>query len=114
LRIDYDGYASARIAEQLTLLPAGAHRFTASARVEAGDPAARLAWTLTCASGGQVLMSLPGGPQTPARTSWSGLSRSFEVPADCPAQWLRLETRSADRQSPTVAWFDRVAISRGR
>lgn len=111
LRVDYDGYATGTIAEQLTSLPSGAYRVTAEVRTEAGDPKARLAWTLSCASGGASIASVPAGALVAAPNTWTTLSGRFEVPNTCPAQWLRLETRADDRRSSTVVWFDRIAIS---
>lgn len=111
LRIDYDGYANARIAEQLTSLAPGAYRFSVETRNETGEPAARLVWTLTCGAGGAPIAVVPAGQETPPRNVWATLSARFVVPEGCPAQWLRLETRAADRRSPTVAWFDKITIS---
>jgi len=111
LRVDYDGYANARIAEQLTFLPAGSHRFVVEVKAETGDPAARLAWTLACASGGRVIASVPAGGPNPAPSTWTTISARIEVPEGCPAQWLRLVTRADDRRAPTVVWFDRISIS---
>lgn len=111
LRVDYDGYATGTVAEQLTSLAPGAYRFAAEARTETGYPAARLAWTLSCATGGVAFASLPAGAPNSAPNTWATLSGRFEVPINCPAQWLRLETRADDRRSPTVVWFDRVTIS---
>ena len=101
----------ARIAEQLTFLSAGAYRFTAEARTETGDPAARMVWTLACASGGRVLASVPAGNPSATSNTWTTISARIDVPEGCPAQWLRLETRAADRRYPTVVWFDLIAIS---
>ena len=111
LRIDYDGYAIGRVAEQLTSLPPGSYRFTAEVRTEAGSPAGRLAWTFSCATGDAVFASIPAAGSSAARGNWSMLSGWFEVPGNCPAQWLRLETRAQDYRSSTVVWFDRIAIS---
>lgn len=111
LRIDYDGYATARIAEQLTSLAPGSYRFSAETRSESGEPGARLAWTLSCATGGGAIAALPAGATTARRDVWTTLSGRFVVPEACPVQWLRLETRAADRRSPTVVWFDRITIS---
>lgn len=111
LRVDYNGYATGTIAEQLTSLPAGAYRFTAEIRTETGDPEARLVWTLSCANGGGGIASLPAGVSTGTPNAWTSLAGRFEVPANCPAQWLRLETRGDHQRAPVVVWFDRVAIS---
>lgn len=111
LRVEYDGYGTGRIVEQLTVLAPGSYVFSAQTKVEMGDPSARLAWTLTCVTGGRVVTSIPGGSTVPGPHAWAPFSGRFEVPADCPAQWLRLEARAADRRSQTVAWFDRITIS---
>ncbi len=111
LLVDYDGYATGTIAEQLTYLGPGAYRFTAAVRSETGSPAARLAWTLSCATGGGEKVSIPAVAPGTATNTWTNLSGRFEVPSACPAQWLRLETRAGDKRAPTAVWFDRIAIS---
>lgn len=111
LRVDYDGYASGIIAEQLTTLTPGAYRFTASVRTETGDPGARLAWVLSCASNNSMMASTPAGPVGGAESGWQTLSGQFEVAGDCTAQWLRLETRADDRRAPTLVWFDRIRLA---
>lgn len=111
LRVDYDGYATGTIVEQLTSLRPGSYRIAAEVRAETGDPTARLAWTLSCATGGGAIASVPAGVPSAAPSTWTTVSGRFEVPTSCPAQWLRLETRADDRRSPTVVWFDQVTIS---
>ena len=111
LRVDYDGYASGTIAEQLTYLTPGAYRFTVAVRSETGNPTARLAWTLSCATGGGEKVSIPTVAPGAATNTWTNLSGRFEIPSTCPAQWLRLETRADDRRAPTAVWFDRITIS---
>jgi hypothetical protein len=111
LRVDYDGYATGTIAEQLTYLRPGSYRFTAAIRSETGNPTARLAWTLSCATSGGGKVAIPTVATGTAANSWTNLSGRFEIPAGCPAQWLRLETRADDRRAPTLVWFDRIAIS---
>ncbi len=111
LRVDYDGYATGTIAQQLTYLKPGTYRFTAAVRREIGDPTARLAWTLACAAGAGEKIPIPVAGSGAAGNTWTTLSGRFEVPASCPARWLRLETRAADRRAPTVVWFDRITIS---
>lgn len=109
LRVEYDGFSPSRIAEQLMFLPPGRHRLTAETRAETGDPAAHMSWTITCAPGDVKILSVPSASR--AAVAWTPLSAEFSVPASCPAQWLRLETRAGDRRTPVVAWFDRLAIS---
>lgn len=108
LRVDYDGFSASQIVEQLMFLSPGARRLTLEARIEAGDPAGRLAWTITCAPGDRRILSAPA---TPANApAWTPHRIDFTVPADCPAQWLRLEALGGERQAQTTAWLDRVAI----
>lgn len=111
LRLVYDGYATGFVMEQLTFLQPGTYRFRADVRIETGEPTARLAWTLTCASNGNSFASVPAGAPKAAPNAWASLSGQVQVPNACPAQWLRLETRAADRRSPTVIWFDNVTVS---
>ena len=109
LRIEYDGFAPSRIAEQLVFLEPGRYRLTFETRLEAGDPGDRMAWTLTCAPGDQAILRAPSA--TTGATGWTPRSADFTVPSACAAQWLRLETRPGDRRANVVAWFDRVAIA---
>lgn len=109
LRIDYDGYSASRIAEQLMFLRPGRYRLSAESRAEEGDPAARLALTLTCAPGDLQILSTPAA--APGAEVWTPFSATFSIPAGCPAQWLRLETRAGDKRQRTAAWLDKVAIN---
>lgn len=109
LRIEYDGFAPSRIAEQLVFLDPGRYRLTFETRLESGDPGDRMAWTLTCAPGDQAILRAPSA--TTGATGWTPRSADFTVPSACAAQWLRLETRPGDRRATVVAWFDRVAIT---
>ncbi|GAA0645488.1 tetratricopeptide repeat protein [Brevundimonas lenta] len=109
LRVDYDGYSSSRIAEQLMFLPPGRYRLTAESRAEAGDPASRLAMTVTCAPGDLKVLSTPAAAA--GATVWTPFAASFTIPSGCPAQWLRLETRAGDKREQTALWLDRVAIT---
>lgn len=111
LRIDYDGYATGTIVEQLTSLSPGPYVFSAEVRTEAGHPETRLAWTLSCAPRDNAKTSAPAGIAGGRAGSWTILTGLLEVPDDCPVQWLRLETRAADRRSRTVVWYDRITIA---
>lgn len=110
LRIDYDGYSTVRFAEQLLFLSPGRYRLTAEARAEAGQPGERMIWSVICSPGDVRVLSTPAlaGPSA----VWSPVSAEFTVPANCTGQWLRLESRGGERRTPTVAWMDRVAITR--
>jgi hypothetical protein len=112
LRVDYNGFSASRIVEQMMFLSPGPQRLTLEARVEAGDPATRLAWTVTCAPGDRRILLAPATPVT-AR-DWTPYGVDFSVPANCPSQWLRLEALGGERHDQTTAWLDRVAIAKGR
>jgi hypothetical protein len=111
LRVDYDAYSTARIAEQLLLLRPGPHRLEYDIRTDDGDAATRLAWTVTCTKPGRTIASFPGARSE--ATGWTRVSVRFDVPAACPAQWLRLEGRPADRRVQSVAWFDNISVIPG-
>lgn len=112
LRVEYDGFSSVRIARQLTLLAPGLYRLSGEVRIEDGDPE-RLMWTVRCAVGSPAGVSIGVTPGRSAAGAWTPFSSRLEIPPDCPAQWLALEARGGDRRSPSVVWFDRMAISRG-
>jgi len=114
LRVQYNGYAAGVIVEQLTFLSPGSHRFSAEVRIESGEPHAPLSWTLSCAPGDNGMTRVPVEPSSTTPSIWTTLSGRFDVPTNCPAQWLRLATRANDRRSPTVVWFDGIAISEGQ
>ena len=111
LRVEYDGYATGIIVEQLMFLRQGSHRFAGEVRTELGNPTPRLAWTFSCANGGAAFAAVAAGSSGADPAAWSSLSGRVDVPGNCPAQWLRLETRAQDRRSPIVVWLDNVAVS---
>lgn len=108
LRIDYDGYSTVRFAEQLLFLTPGRYRLTAEARAEAGEPAERMAWSVTCSPNDLRILATPAVGRSAA--VWGPVSAEFTVPQGCPGQWLRLESRGDDRRARTIAWIDRVAV----
>lgn len=109
LRIDHDGFASARIAEQLMFLPAGRQRLTYQFRTESGARPTRMDWTVRCLPNDQRILSTPAVPQTDSK--WAANGMDFTVPADCKAQWLSLGADAGDRRAPVVVWMDKVAIN---
>jgi hypothetical protein len=112
VRIEYDGYGSSDVPlQQLLLLSPGAYALSGERRFEVQPVNARLAWTVTCVETGQQLLMYPRGEEAGAEGRWEIFSRSFSVPgAACSAQWLRLEPRSADTRSNTIAWYDRLNV----
>lgn len=112
LRISYDGYGSARIAEQLILLEPGRYALTGRYRQE-NSSAASLEWVVTCVEGGPPLLRirLPQGAEAGVG-NWVVLSAAVTVPDRCTAQRLVLAPRAADRRSPLVVWFDDIGFTR--
>lgn len=109
LRIDHDGYASSRIAQQIMFLKPGRHRLAYQARSESGGVPARMNWTVTCLPGDQRVLSAPAFPHV--QRTWRPAGLDFTVPAGCQAQWLSLDTDAGDRRSPVVIWLDKVSVS---
>lgn len=112
LRVEYDGYSTAGIAQQRTFLSAGRYRFRAESRIEAGEPAGRMEWVITCATGDARLATVPAVPDTGADgRAWTTSTVDFSVSAACPSQLLELRGLPRDRRTPMVVWFDQVAIA---
>lgn len=109
LRIEHDGFASSKIAQQILFLTPGRHRLTYQTRSENGSVQARMQWTLTCLPGDMRILSAPAAPRS--NTEWTAMSLDFTVPAGCTAQWLSLDTDAGDRRAPVVVWIDKVAVA---
>lgn len=109
LRIEHDGFASSRIAQQILFLAPGRHRLTYQTRSENGAVQARMNWTLTCLPGDLRILSALAAPRS--SPEWTTMSLDFTVPADCKGQWLSLDTDAGDRRAPVVVWIDKVAIA---
>lgn len=111
LRVEYDGDSAGSLARQRMFLAPGRHRFQAQSRIESGDPAAQMEWTITCATGGASLASVAAVPaRNTANPAWASSSIDFSVAPACSSQWLELRGLAGDGGAPLVAWFDRVTI----
>lgn len=112
LRVEYDGYSAANMARQRVFLTPGRYRLRFNSRTEAGEPAGRMAWALTCDPGGQSLLSASAVTVAGARNrAWTPSIVDFSIPQGCPSQWLDLRGLALDRRAPMVVWFDQVAIA---
>lgn len=112
LRVEYDGYSTASLAQQLVFLRPGRYRLTTSVRIESGDPHQRLAWSVSCSRGERGFLFAPAvADEVKAGDPWKAFASDFVVPAKCPSQWVELRGRPQDSRSPMAVWFDRVAIS---
>lgn len=110
LRVSFDGYTEETIAEQLMFLSPGRHRLSFEARTESGDPARHLSWTVICVPGDRRILDTPSAP--PEALVWTAASIEFTVPVDCRGQWLQLRSVPDQKRANTVAWFDRLKVTR--
>ncbi len=111
LRVEYDGSSAGTLARQRTFLTPGRYRFQAESRLESGETAGQMAWTVTCETGAASLASVPAVPvRNAANRAWGPSSADFSVPAACSSQWLELRGLTGDGGASIVAWFDRVVI----
>ncbi len=116
LRIEFQGQRSPfRDVRQLLLLPPGTgYQLQWRSRLDGLQVARGLRWTLTCADGpaGTILATEPSAGSSP----WRQHAAAFDVPPDCPAQWLVLELDAriaAETQAMGTAWFDDVEVVNG-
>jgi hypothetical protein len=88
LHVMFYGQEDGVLARQLLVLPAGAYRM--SLRL-VGDPAQvrAISWSLKCANAQEAAAAVR--LDVAAARGWA-----FNVPANCPAQWLELSGRSSD------------------
>lgn len=106
LRVEYDGYTSSRIAQQLMFLKPGHYRLTYQTRMESGAPPERLNWTLLCIPGEFPVLSAPAAPRQ--NRAWTTAELEFTVPERCAGQWLNLDGGGGERRTPSVLWFDKI------
>lgn len=110
LRVQYDGYAVTKIADQFIQLAPGSYRLSGEARRESGDLEDRLAWRVICFETDSIVGESLS--QAWSTNAWTGFGLDFTIPArNCSAQWLRLEPRSANMRSPMAVWYDRLKIT---
>jgi hypothetical protein len=87
LQVEYYGRAEAELAGQLLQLGPGRHALSLAAAGNAPKSGGGIAWVLTCLGSKAPIATLPIANLTYAPKR---LAASFAVPANCPAQWLRL------------------------
>jgi tetratricopeptide (TPR) repeat protein len=111
LRVEYDGSSAGSLARQRTFLAPGRYRFQAESRIESGEAARQVEWTITCAAGGTSLASVVAIPAgNTENRPWAASSFDFSITPACSSQWLELRGLPGDDDAPIVAWFDRVGI----
>lgn len=88
IEVEYYGRDPGELATQLIVLSPGRYRLAFRVEGEIQDPQHRLFWRIFCARADNVMLI-----EVPiANITFSGktLGGDFTVPADCPAQWLKL------------------------
>jgi len=98
LAIDYYGRDSGVLTSQLLVLSPGRYRFAFTVDAGQTDNAARLGWTIACATGAKPALASAKVVAGPTRRR---LATEFVVPADCPAQTLSLVGEAGDLPAPT-------------
>lgn len=110
-RIEYDGFGSGVILEQLVVLDAGNYTLVGRQRSETPEQDSKLAWTLMCAEGGEPPLSQ--SDVRDAGSEWRPFSVSLTVPDEaCSLQRLRLMARPGDRRTHIAFWLDDLEIRR--
>ena len=102
----YDG-----VRQLLLLTPGRSFTLRWRSRLESLDTPRGLRWELSCA-GGDERELLHGTPERGSHP-WQLQTLRFTIPADCPAQWLRLRLAAriaSENQAVGAAWWDDVAI----
>jgi hypothetical protein len=93
LQVEYYGRRATDLATQLMTLVPGRYRFAFHAEGDLSTPQNRLIWVAQCQKGNATIMELPITNVTFAGRTVAG---DFSVPADCPAQWLKLVGRPTE------------------
>ena len=107
LRVEYDGFAAALLARQLTRLRPGPQRLSGRTQVD-GDPT-QFRWSVSCIESG---LKLPVQSAAGALAARDGFSEDFSVPGTgCRLQWVSLVTEPGERRAPVVAVYDDLVIS---
>lgn len=103
LHVIFYGDQDGALASELVLLPAGAYRMQMQVVGEPAHPEA-LSWSVRCAKSSEPF----------ATASLAEVTRgwTFQVPADCPAQWLSLMGRSGDVSQQSDVMLGPINLTR--
>lgn len=98
------GNEDGTLASELVLLPAGAYRVQMQIVGEAVHPEA-LSWSIRCDKSQDPISTIAIADA--ARSGWT-----FQVPANCPAQWFELSGRSGDIAQQSEVTITGLKIAR--
>ncbi len=104
LHVIFYGNEDGVLASQLVLLPAGRYRLQMQL---AGSPVhpETLRWSIRCDKSSDPISVIP--IDQAARNGWT-----FDIPANCPAQWLELSGRSGDIAQQSEATIASLTLAR--
>lgn len=104
LHVIFYGSEDGVLASELVLLASGTYRLQMKLPGAPVHPEA-LRWSIRCNGSGEPASSIP--IDEAARKGWT-----FEIPSNCPAQWLELSGRSGDVAQQSEATISGVDLSR--
>lgn len=93
LQVEYYGRANAELASQLLQLDPGRHLLSMTVSGNAPSAGGNVVWSLFCLGGKTPIAVLP---VEEISYTTKRLAVGFSVPANCPAQWLRLTGTPAE------------------
>lgn len=105
LHVIFYGNNDGVLASELVVLPQGSYRMQMQIVGSAVHPET-LHWSIRCDKAQDPISTI--GISDAASHGWS-----FQVPADCPAQWLELSGRSGDISQQSEAVITGLTLSRG-
>lgn len=109
LNVNVDPGFSSEIATQLIVLSPGFYQLDYAVSRSGNEDLNSVFWSVRCVDGGPVLP--PNQTFRHQRPDgWNDIRLTFEVPADCPAQFLQLRGNGQALASGEF-WLDRISIS---
>lgn len=103
--IEYDGFSSGLLLEQLMILPPGRSTISGEWRIDGRSGGAPVAWQVVCVGSEQTLVST----SAPIADEWRRFSFETVVPiSSCEVQALRLVGAPADFRRMNSIWIDNV------
>ncbi|HEX8532549.1 MAG TPA: hypothetical protein VF662_00110 [Allosphingosinicella sp.] len=109
LQVDYYGRDNAELANQLLMLPPGAHRLSIRAEGDAEGEGSKLSWIVECQPSKARLADLVLRKLTYAPRA---MSVNFTVPSSgCSAQWLRLIGTAGEFPKGQAATISAIQVS---
>lgn len=112
LHVVSDGYSSGVAAQQLLFLSPRIYRFEVRGSVQQGRLNGKVAWTLTCAPSGAVVLIAPL-PEPSSRDGFSTRA-TVNIPAEgCSAQTLALQIAAGDRRRTLELWVENLNLRPG-